>query len=127
MMKFRLSATKLLYALIVVQLLIGVFSIITLSIGRAVAVFGSAALIYLGLNIINQLTLIRELLSYAAVQTAPKKEALLVTGSIRERLQERFAKREPAPKEDQPKENQETEVVYTAPSRRGSTPTSQEL
>lgn len=126
-MKFRLSVTKLLYALIVVQLLVGLLSIFTLSIGRAIAVFGSAALIYLGLNIINQLTSIRELLSYAAVQTAPKKEAPLVTGSIRERLQGRFAKKEQPMKEDQHKENQDTEVVYTTPTRSRGTPTSQEL
>ena len=121
-MKFRVSVTKLLYALIAVQLLAGVLSIFTLSIGRAIGVFGSAALIYLGLQIIHQLASIRELLSYAAVQTAPKKETPAATTSLRERLQERLAK-----KEQVTKENQDTEVVYTTPTRRGSTPTSQEM
>ncbi len=124
MMKFRVSASKLLYTLIVVQLLVGVLSIFTLDIGRAIAVFGSAALIYLGLNIIHQLTSIRELLSYAAVQTAPKKEAPVASSSIREKLQERFAKKEQGVKEDPQKENQD---IYTSPSRGRGTPTSQEM
>lgn len=126
-MKFRVSVPKLLYVLIAVQLLAGVLSIFTLSIGRAIGVFGSAALIYLGLQIIHQLASIRELLSYAAVQTAPKQEPSAATSSIRERLQERFAKKEQPVKEVQHKENYDTEVGYTVPSRGRGTPTSQEM
>lgn len=77
-MKRELVITKALQALIVLQLLVGVFSVITLNMGRGIAVFGSAALIYLGMTIIKQLASIKELLSYSAVQQAPEKELLSV-------------------------------------------------
>lgn len=67
--KFRGLAQKSMWGLIILQVLIGIFSFVTLNIGRGVAVFGSAALIYLGLVITQQLASIRELLSYSAVQS----------------------------------------------------------
>jgi hypothetical protein len=67
--KFRGLAQKSMWGLIILQVLIGIFSFVTLNIGRGVAVFGSAALIYLGLVITQQLSSIRELLSYSAVQS----------------------------------------------------------
>jgi hypothetical protein len=66
--KVRSLAHKALWGLLILQILVGVFSFFTLNIGRGIAVFGSAALIYLGLIIVQQLSAIRELLSYAAVQ-----------------------------------------------------------
>ena len=64
----RSLAHKALWGLLILQILVGVFSFFTLNIGRGIAVFGSAALIYLGLVMVQHLSAIRELLSYAAVQ-----------------------------------------------------------
>jgi hypothetical protein len=71
--KFRGIAQKSMWGLIILQILIGIFSFVTLNIGRGIAVFGSAALIYLGLVITQQLSSIRELLSYSAVQSGRTK------------------------------------------------------
>lgn len=65
---------RLLQALIAVQLLVGVLSILTLSLGRAVATFGSAGLIYLGITIVQQLVGIRELLMYSSGQQTVQRE-----------------------------------------------------
>jgi hypothetical protein len=95
-MKRNQIILRALQALIVVQLLIGIFSVVTLSIGRAVAVFGSAALIYLGMTIIQQLVSIRELLTYNAAQGAFPKTAATSNPTVQvnplKRFQERSSK-----------------------------------
>jgi hypothetical protein len=95
-MKRNQIILRALQALIVVQLLIGIFSVVTLSIGRAVAVFGSAALIYLGMTIIQQLVSIRELLTYNATQGAFPKTAATSNPTVQvnplKRFQERSSK-----------------------------------
>jgi hypothetical protein len=81
-MNRQLLILRLLQALIVIQLLVGVLSIFTLDIGRAIAVFGSAALVYLGITIIQQLVLIRELLMYSSGQQPVRKEAAPATSIL---------------------------------------------
>jgi hypothetical protein len=99
-MKRDLLILRAMQALMVIQVLVGILSIFTLDIGRAIAVFGSAALIYLGITIVQQLLSIRELLSYSATQQPVKKE--VAATSILQQL--RKAKKEPAPSEDMPPE-----------------------
>jgi hypothetical protein len=84
--KVRSLAHKALWGLLILQILVGVFSFFTLNIGRGIAVFGSAALIYLGLVMVQHLSAIRELLSYAAVQ------------NVRPSARESSVSREPTPK-----------------------------
>lgn len=73
-MKRDLLILRTLQALIVIQILVGILSIFTLNLGRAIAVFGSAALIYLGITIIQQLVSIRDILSYSSGQQPIKRE-----------------------------------------------------
>jgi hypothetical protein len=100
-MNRQLLILRLLQALIVIQLLVGVLSIFTLDIGRAIAVFGSAALVYLGITIIQQLVSIRELLMYSSGQQPVKKEAAPAT-SILSQLRKN---RKETPQEDAPVRN----------------------
>lgn len=107
-MKRQLTVIRVLYILIGIQLLAGVLSIFTLSIGRAIAVFGSAALVYLGINIVWQLTSIRELLSYSAVQASfPKQEVADIEP----------VKRATPSRNTEEESRRVPEAVYSAPRR----------
>jgi hypothetical protein len=106
-MNRELLILRLLQALIVIQLLVGVLSIFTLNIGRSISVFGSAALVYLGITIIQQLVSIRELLMYSSGQQPVKKESAPVTsilGQLRKNKKE-------AAQEDAPVRNPRQEPV----------------
>jgi hypothetical protein len=93
-MKRDLLILRAMQALMVIQVLVGVLSIFTVDIGRAIAVFGSAALIYLGITIIQQLVSIREVLSYSALQQPLKKEPVQTTGILHQLRKERFTKKD---------------------------------
>jgi hypothetical protein len=73
-MKKDVLTLRALQALIGLQLLGGIVSIFTLNLGRTLSLFGSAALIYLGITIIQQLLAIREILSYTSTQQPVKSE-----------------------------------------------------
>jgi uncharacterized protein YacL len=119
-MKRDLLILRAMQALMVIQILVGVLSIFTLDIGRAIAVFGSAALIYLGITIIQQLVSIREILSYSATQQPVKKEVAQMN-ILQQLRRERANKKEPAPQEEtvvhsrgsrQPQEDSTENRVY---------------
>lgn len=74
-MKKDILTLRALQALIALQLIGGVVSIFTLNLGRTLSLFGSAALIYVGIAMIQQLLAIREILSYASTQQPVKNEA----------------------------------------------------
>ncbi len=74
-MKRDLLILRAMQALMVIQILVGVLSIFTLDIGRAIAVFGSAALIYLGITIIQQLVSIKDILAYSSGQPVKREVA----------------------------------------------------
>jgi hypothetical protein len=97
-MNRELLILRLLQALIVVQILAGILSIFTLNIGRSISVFGSAALIYLGITVIQQLVAIRELLAYSSGQQSVRKEAASPSASPTSMLSQlRKNKKETAP------------------------------
>jgi hypothetical protein len=96
-MKRDLLILRAMQALMVIQVLVGILSIFTLDIGRAIAVFGSAALIYLGITIIQQLVSIRELLSYSALQQPVKREPVQTTGILNQLRKDRFNKKDAPP------------------------------
>jgi hypothetical protein len=105
-MKRELLILRLLQALIVLQILGGVLSIVTLSLGTAITMFGAAAMIYLGMTIIKHLTSIREVLSYTATSYVAPQQA-----PVRERSaaqpQPRFAKE----RQDTTTKTRETSVI----------------
>lgn len=76
---------RALQALLVIQIFIGVFSVVTLNVGRGVAVFASAALIYLGMKIINHLAAIQELLSYTTAQQPAENERVSVQTYLKQK------------------------------------------
>jgi hypothetical protein len=105
-MNRQLLILRLLQALIVIQILVGILSIFTLNIGRSISVFGSAALVYLGITIIQQLVSIRELLAYSSGQQPVKKEAAPATSIL---SQLRRNKKETA-QDDEPVRNPRQEA-----------------
>jgi hypothetical protein len=110
-MKRDLLILRTLQALIAIQILVGILSIFTLNIGRAIAVFGSAALIYLGITIIQQLVSIRDLLSYSSGQQPIKREVAQtsILSQLRKNKKEAAAPEPGGRSPRQPEDNHVTE------------------
>jgi hypothetical protein len=85
-MNRELLIIRALQALIFIQLFIGFFSVVTLNVGRGVAVFASAALIYLGMKIVGHLAGIQEMLSYSATQPVSSQHATVTQPANKERV-----------------------------------------
>ena len=65
---YKQVAPLLLRALIGAQVLVGFVLIVFTDFGRGLSLWGSAALVYLGLAVLEQLSSLRELLTYSVMK-----------------------------------------------------------